>query len=336
MNRMQFSLTLFAAGLYLAFLGSKPTLAQETGWDPREDKSVLFNQQAGPPTKRSVSLDMEPTLKKWARSGFHASVQHAIFKTGFVRGVRTSLLFPDNSSTGLADCFVSVQTGGNDFNHCSTTNGQASSSCSVSGSNPAGNCSVNGVLAPPTYCSAGAEGSPTNNYPTNCSAMNNTNASKCSITATDIDCSTQSGQGGSGGTTCSTTGGSGQSCSTGTLAGPTGGNLTQTDECSALQNGAGVAGQTGNFCSVSGSGAQGSSNVCSADGTHGGFCSADTSNAADFCSVMQNQNNVQCTVINNNGAGSCSCRNNTKGNGNCSVQGVNNSTNPYKGGMCPP
>jgi hypothetical protein len=49
MNRLQFGLTLFAAGFGLAFAGSSLTTEQEPAWDRSEAQSPLFAQYASEP-----------------------------------------------------------------------------------------------------------------------------------------------------------------------------------------------------------------------------------------------------------------------------------------------
>ena len=318
------------------------TESGDRGWDPRESQAALFRSQDAMPIRPSYS-STTPTLRRWAGSALAPHVRLATFKPGEVQGVGVSLTSPltNVSTTGNIlqvqppGTTCSVTNGGaNDF--CSTNQGPALPACSVWQSTAAGKCSIDTSTGGDSqYCSTGPNGSPNNLTPSLCSALNSASGSSCSTRSSGpapngMSCSTQSGSAGVVGTSCSTAGGSGQSCSTGVVADPNNGNQTN-GSCSAQSQGNGSP-DSGNTCSVSGSGVQGAVNKCSSDSNTVLFCSTASATSGDFCSVSNNDTNVQCTVIGTGQKGNCSCKTPSSGNSQCSVSGGA----PYQGGVCPP
>jgi len=346
MHRLEFGLTLFASGFCLTFLGLRLTTEREPAWEPREAQSALFTQQASTPAKRDVCLDTKLTVSKWQRPRISRAVGKNPLATGQPTGAKLSLVSFTKISSTFGTCEqgpdddqppvkVSVMAGGYN-NVCSTSQGQASGWCSVIASTKVGACSVDSDTGS-SFCSAGPAGSPNNSYPTKCSAINNTNASTCSTNGTGnakLMCSVMGNDANhkAQNSSCSTSGGSGQTCSTGVNAGGgTQNNSGQTNtQCSVfgLSNG-------GNFCSVDGSGQANSPNQCSADSGGTTFCSATTQSTTDFCSVKAGQTNVTCTAIPAGGMqGNCSATD-TAATTQCSVQVAKGGTQGnYGGGLC--
>ncbi len=320
MNRPQFGLILFAAGLPIALLASSPSAEPEAAWDPREAQSPLFNRAASPPGTKGLQADAGGTVKRWEEFSTAPRASPPTFKPGQVLGVLlTSLMAPDEKvgSTLPAGCATSVIQNGLQAQGCSVFGGPPAinGGCSVSWTpppNPNGtpNCSSTGGGqgngGGTGQCSAG-QGSP-NNATTLCSVSggsNNQGASTIACSASNFGnntnalCSAVQGQNNSaGGSTCSVAAGSvNATCSTGKQAVPNG----QGGSCSTT-SAQGVGGSGGaNVCSVK-QGAGGS--TCSSTG-NGEICSAgaNTGNNSDFCSVeFDSSHNNNCTAL---GGGAC-------------------------------
>jgi hypothetical protein len=347
-SRMQFCLTLFAAGLSVVFLCPGLTSSAQPVWEPAEEQSVVFNQSSGPPARRSAYSTTGLTLSRWRGPRISRAVVTGPAAGASSRGARMSLVSLTSTSSTVQTCedgpdIVPANTSVNATNgsgplaqQCSTAlynygiddycsvginNGIVKQFCSTStnGNGPAGSpfgayCSTNlGNQGGPVTCSVyGAALGPALN---SCSA----GVGPANVTPT---CSTQTDSSGEmAGSYCSVVLDVGQAvgqCSTGGLSGNAGNNGNAFCSATTGQLAPGGPAQ-GNNCSVfnaNGPGAN-SLNTCSTDGN--GNCSVTNPNklggkiTTDQCSVIATAGNAnshaQCTVT-NGGAG---------GNGQCSA-----------------
>ncbi len=307
MQPSKFTIVLFASVLALMFVGPDLTKGPAQAWKRDESQSALLMQQPGTPAAADVYLDT--LLDVVALAGSQDLSIFGVGSQGDRNRRKLTLVSLSTMTSTASPCGgdpdnvvadpTSVKAGGYS-NICSTSIGQQNNQCSVIQSTKVGACSIDQNSTGTSFCSAGPAGSPGANFPSPCSAIGNSNASTCSTNgsgsndAVQLTCSVK----GTPGTqaknqTCSTSNGSGQTCSTGTNAG----GSTQSNKgqqfttCSTLSLSGG-----GNFCSVSGSGAAGSPNQCSADSSTTTTCTATTANTTDFCSVKAGQTNVTCTA----------------------------------------
>lgn len=186
MNRIQYALTSFVAGLCVSVLGFSPTLGQEPVWNPIEAKSRLFNQQASPPAGKDAYPDTSRTVSKWQPPRISRALGNARPGQGEARGVRLTLVSFTNTST-LAACdaqqppivpvFTSVLGDTTmKYQTCSTNKvaSPADSTCSVNTSANTQERYMCSTIAQPdiAYCSTGPNGtSDGSNGPSTCSTQ---------------------------------------------------------------------------------------------------------------------------------------------------------------------
>jgi hypothetical protein len=364
MNRLQFGLTLFAAGFCLAFVGSRLINEQKPPWDAREDGSVLLNQQANLPAPRDFHVDTKPTLSKWQRPRITHAVGKSSFAAGQPRGVKISLvsLFePVSTFTNpvespdadpLNNCTFSSVTSGGANNSCSTSAGAAATSCSVNGTNggqSTASCSTTSGSGG-TYCSANAGG---NANLTACSSFGAGGAkgNACSAgsapivggTPQPVTCSISASQNpGAGATNCSaglTAGSTNTTCSSSSASGAAA--PSSSGSCSASNadpNGNQNNHATGS-CSVA---FDGQGNSCSTTQGSGSTCSVISTGPGNMtCSIQSTFTQAKCTANypqfgTNPGGASCSAQ--PVSAGGCSVINPNGSVTAPTGntGFCAP
>jgi hypothetical protein len=298
MNRLQFGLTLFLAGLGLAFAGSGLTTEREPAWDPREPRSALFTQQAGAAAVSDVAVNTKATLNRWVHPVSTENLGRASVTSGLMSGVLITLQLPPEKPLP----FISVEPGINYSPICSSSSTPAATTCSVQ-SNQGGKCSADNT-SPTQQCSAGAAGG--------------SNAQSCSSLTSGLGtCSTLSNGSGppecttantasSSGLTCSVSGGSSSNCTVG--ASQSGNTCSANGDSGGSHCSVTASTESTNQCSVN---ASSSNSSCSV--TSGG------TGAADFCSISKGQKGT-CTVIGSGtGTGNkCSVIGTT---GTCSVEG---------------
>ncbi len=308
MNRIQFSVSLLAAGFCLAFLSASSTCSTEPSWNPAEVRSVVSTQNTNPPVRRSVFPATSSTLSRWREPRISRAVGTNRPGTVEPRGARISLVSFTATSSTLQSCddgpdiyYPPSWTSVNPSNGTGPMAQQCSTSYYIYGIND--------------YCSVGSSGS---GKPVWCSTNTNT--------AHGAYCSTNVGNV-TGPSQCSVYGLAGQSSNQSCSAGGSPPGVAPI--CSTQTDGSGN--NTASICSVVGPNPLGGgvNGQCSA-----GSLSGNAGNAQAFCSATTgqlapggpNQSN-NCSVVNapggvngSNGPNSCS----TDGNGFCSV------SNPQK------
>jgi len=355
MIRIHVFTSFLATGVCAALLAPGWTSGTETGWDSRESKSELFDQQTNPFAKRATHASTRPTLSNWERPRITRAVVKTPSATGEPRGARLSLVSFRNTSSTLTPCDDGPDNQQPPVWFSITTPNGQNTACSTAASNyaSADNCSVN--AAPSSFqpsCSTMAASGGFKGWlycstnvgngagPATCSASGNAtgagqNSCSAGSGATAI-CSTQgnSTQGNNGNTSnqCSAgvmAGASTQSqCSAGGLSGTAGGAGTCSTQCTGNVNG-----NQNNTCSVASSG---TGNQCSTDGSANSKCSTfggDVGGQTDACSVAQGLAHAVCTAFNPN-SGQAVCSANAGAKGNCSVITGNGTANPPVGGLC--
>ncbi len=104
MNRIQFCLSLLAAGFCLAFLSASSTCSTEPSWNPAEVRSVVSTQSTNPPVRRSVYPATSSTLSRWQGPRISRAVGTNRSGTTEPRGARISLVSLTPTSSTLQSC----------------------------------------------------------------------------------------------------------------------------------------------------------------------------------------------------------------------------------------
>ncbi len=335
MIRVQVFGSFLAAGVCFGLLAPALTSPSEPGWDSRESKSDLFDQQTSPSASQAVYASTVRTLSKWEGRRTSHAVGKSRTVSGQPMGAVLSLVSFSRSSSVLTTCqdgpdnnqppVSSISTPDSNYgsNNCSTTaNFNTQNYCSANvpstTQNPPANtlCSIGITKTPPTgvtYCTSNTQTTTPGTSPLICStqggiSINNppsTNGSVgCSACGYDdgnpgVDAYTCSANGSIVGGSCSTAVGNHQACTAG-MAMQGGDQLN----CSTSQWG----GNNASFCSVSNPATGGAfGNKCSAiamqpgQNNGGAVCSVNVSfGAGGSCSVDQKNtggtNNTMCTV----------------------------------------
>ena len=254
MNRLQFGLTLFAAGFCLAFQASSLTTQREPVWDPQEAQSSLFTQQANAPVPRDLCVDTRTTVSRWQRSRPTRLVDEIPSTTREPRGARVSLVSFAAMSSTYQDCAgpdnnvaVSIQAVGGNNQKCSTAgagNYPNGSTCSVTAANNGGTTLQCSTVAGQTYCSTNvSNGAGPSTCSTSGAAGPQPSENACS-TANGGTCSTQANTNQQNGNTT-------YNCSAGLAPGS-----TQTT-CSSNTSGGVGGGDNAGFCSATAGNIQG-------------------------------------------------------------------------------
>ena len=201
-NRANFCLILFSAGLCLALLCPGLASHARPAWDPAEERSGALNKKAVQIAGRTIHPATSQTLSRWKGPRIARAVVRSSAARSTPGGARTNLVSLTSTSSVLDACsgdpdieaqVISVTPAGmNGANYraCSTTIKapySANSNCSV-GTNPGlkdqfcSTSAVPGAMA--TYCSTNAGGAPGYPGPGSCSVTTTNQAnSACSAGA---------------------------------------------------------------------------------------------------------------------------------------------------------
>ncbi len=158
MIRLHLLTPCLAVGVCLAIL--VPMRGGDTAWDPDEQDTALFDQEAKTFSRPLAAAPVSPTLAKWKDAARPKARIRSLVLGKEPKGVRLasfetqlSVLEGCASPDNYAPIIASVQDGGKGT-VCSTTKGAASNICSVVSPGAVGTCSTWTVAS----CSSGQEG----------------------------------------------------------------------------------------------------------------------------------------------------------------------------------
>ena len=299
--------TTLAAGTVAAMVGLDPADGRESARDARETSSELFISQTRPTAKKQHGhVDIRATLRRWQdgrsapvvrTASYHAPKQRPGVRRSSPRRMTRPRLLTTTQREPPRPCAwprlsIPRRVLSREprriarLSRMGLRMGQAISA-------PSGPADKTRRIRPraprpaprlrPTARRACPVGE---RRTTKCSVsgvVNNGDSCSTNAAAGGDSCSTQSDATNGANSTCSVSGGQGTLCSTGRNAGI---GKVGNSSCSAMQAGVVNPANGTGFCSVQNLGAGGRpSGECSSDGATNSFCSANSTNANDFCSV---------------------------------------------------